>query len=212
VAQSLADAPTEVLIQALESDDLKMRAAATYYLGRRAEAGELEILPVLIELLVDPQIEISDVAVEHLRAVGEPAVLPLLTALCDHGRHPSIRGMAARGLGNIRDDRALKPMLKILQDRTDDTGVRFRCAFYLGRLGDVRAVEPLGRILTASDDSAEVRQAAAAGLEELKDQRAVPFLLVALGDESLHNFAWNTLARLVGIAEADRLSALAAGG
>jgi HEAT repeat protein len=75
----------------------------------------------------------------------------------------------------------------------------------------VRAVEPLGRILTASDDSAEVRQAAAAGLEELKDQRAVPFLLVALGDESLHNFAWNTLARLVGIAEADRLTALADG-
>jgi len=203
--RSLGDQSTEALIQALDTDNLEIRSAATWYLGRRACNGELELVPHLIDLLVDPHIEVSEVAVEHLQRVGAPAVDQLLAALRGPGRHPSIRKMAARGLGNIHDDRALEPMLSILQDRKEDTGVRHLCAFYLGRLGDVRALEPLGGILTAPDEYPEVRGAAAWALKELGDQRAVPFLLAALNDDVVYHPAWNTLVGLVGAAAADRL-------
>jgi len=210
IARSLGDQSTEALIQALDTENLEIRSVATWYLGGRACSGELAVIPHLIDLLVDPHEEVSEVAVEHLQRVGKPAVDQLLAALRDPSRHTSIRGMAARGLGNIRDERALEPMLSILQDREEDTGVRYRCAFYLGRLGDACAIEPLGGILTASDEHPEVRGAAAWALGELGDHRAVPFLLAALDDDVIHNSAWGSLARLVGTAAADRLSGLAA--
>lgn len=205
MARSLADQSTEALIQALDTENLEIRSAATWYLGGRACNGELELIPHLIELLVDPHEEVSEVAVEDLQRVGAPAVDQLLAALRDPERHTSIRGMAARGLGNIHDERALEPMLLILQDRKEDTGVRYMCAFYLGRLGDARATEPLGEILTTPDEPPTVRQRAAWALGELGDHRAVPFLLAALDDDVVYAAAWNSLSRLVGTAAADRL-------
>jgi HEAT repeat protein len=107
--------------------------------------------------------------------IGRPAVDSLIDAL----KHPDalIRQLAARGLGQIRDARAVEPLIASLKGRED---VRAAAATALGEIDDERAVEPL--IAAVKDPGANVRAAAARALGQLGDVRAVDRLIMGLRD------------------------------
>lgn len=81
--------------------------------------------------------------------IGEPAVLPLIDALCDG--NPSIRHGAADILGFLGDKRAVEPLIAILNDSNPD--IRRTASNSLGLLGDKRAVGPMIRLLEDDDES-----------------------------------------------------------
>jgi HEAT repeat protein len=107
--------------------------------------------------------------------IGRPAVEPLIGALKHHDS--LVRQVAARGLGQIGDLRAVEPLIDALRGRED---VRAVAAEALGRIDDVRAVEPL--LAALKDGVAGVRAAAARALGRLGDVRAVERLIAALKD------------------------------
>jgi HEAT repeat protein len=107
--------------------------------------------------------------------VGAPAVESLIDALRHHDS--LVRQVAARGLGQIGDARAVEPLIGALRGRED---VRAVAAQALGQIDDGRAVEPL--ISALKDGGSNVRAAAARALGQLGDVQAVDRLIGALKD------------------------------
>jgi HEAT repeat protein len=107
--------------------------------------------------------------------IGAPAVEPLIDALRHHDS--LVRQVAARGLGQIGDIRAVEPLIAALRGRED---VRAVAAQALGQIDDGRAVEPL--IAALKDSGSNIRAASARALGQLGDLRAVDRLIAALKD------------------------------
>ncbi len=104
----------------------------------------------------------------ELRRIGEPAVLPLLTAL--QHTDAQTRRWAAWGLGQLAEQRAFDPLVTALHDA--DWHVRASAAEALEHVGDTRAVEPLLQAL--ADPSFGVRSSVVWSLGKLGDTRAIP--------------------------------------
>ena len=83
-----------------------------------------------------------------------------------------VRSVAVRGLGEIRDVRAVEPLVEMLKDRS--WGVRSSAAEALADIGDSRAVEPLA---AAVDDGDSRLMAALQGLDR---ERAFDVLMQSL--------------------------------
>ena len=121
-----------------------------------------------------------DIAIRTLVAIGEPAVEPLIRALIDDPRH-LVRAGAARALGGIGAERALKPLLAALEDESGT--VRREAASALV------AIDPgegfYAQLAALQDPSYSVRLQAARELGQLADPRAVPALVLATEDKEL---------------------------
>jgi HEAT repeat protein len=138
----------------------------------------------------------------------------------------SIRGAAAKALGEIGDIRAVAPLIESLKD--DQSNVRATAANWLGKfgepavkllcaalkdnseyvrrfsadalgeIGDLRAVDPLCEAL--KDENKLVRQSSARSLGEIRDPRAVEPLIALLKDEE-KNVRGTSISALIMIGE-----------
>ena len=81
---------------------------------------------------------------------------------------PDVRWDAARGLGILRDARAVEPLLCALCD--PDPDVRRKAALALAKIRDHRAVEAL-QACSENDENQVVRWAAAWGLGRFQDRK-----------------------------------------
>jgi HEAT repeat protein len=81
---------------------------------------------------------------------------------------PNIRWDAARGLGILRDARAVEPLLCALGD--PDPDVRRKAALALAKIRDHRAVEAL-QSCSMNDENQVVRWAAAWGLGRFQERK-----------------------------------------
>ena len=116
-------------------------------------------------------------AVSLLGGCGDRA-LPKLLELLGHPDQ-NVRKMAAAGLAEIKDARAVEPLIAALND--EYCFVRYWSAVGLGHLGDARAIEPLiGRL---KDADGAVRTMAAWALVRVGDHRASQPLITALRDD-----------------------------
>jgi HEAT repeat protein len=95
-------------------------------------------------------------------------------------RHDLVRAYAARGLGELGEDRGLYPLMSLLGDK--DWRVAVNAARALGRSGDQRAVEPLVQL--ASDPNEHLALTAISALGALGGERASEVLEAGLGDEN----------------------------
>jgi hypothetical protein len=138
-------------------------------------------------------------AMEALKAIGAPAIDPLIAVLKDRDKDAGTRAAAARALGEMDDTRLVEPLITSLKDAPSDVreaaaealgkmaspmvvvplvaalkdfdfSVRWRAAEALGKIGDPKGVEPL--IAALRDGEPIVRQCAAEALRKFKDPRA----------------------------------------
>jgi len=96
---------------------------------------------------------------------GDIALASFLIAL-KHSDH-RVRWEGARGLGLLRDPRALGPLLQALKDERWE--VREQAALALGKLGDLRAVPALAAAWEDNAEDSDVREAAGKALLDIKE-------------------------------------------
>jgi HEAT repeat protein len=186
----------EPLVRALA--DPQLRSVAGPMVG---QIGDLRAVPLLVACLEDASDPVRKAAADTLDLlawspdrdevgaaywaakgqwhkcveVGAPAVEVLIGALKHHDS--LVRQLAARGLGEIGDARAVEPLIGALRGRED---VRAAAAVGLGQIDDARALEPLMGSL--KDAGSNVRAAAARALGQMGDPRAVDRLIGCLKD------------------------------
>ena len=186
----------EPLVRAL--DDAQLRVIAGTILGRIGDRSAVEPLIALLNEASDPvrkaaadtldllgwSPEHDEVGAAYWAAkgrwdrcveVGAPAADVLIGALRHHDS--VVRQLAARGLGEIGDARAVEPLIGALKGRED---LRAAAAEALGQIDDARAVEPL--VDSLKDAGSSVRAAAARALGRLGEPRAVDRLIGCLKD------------------------------
>jgi HEAT repeat protein len=95
------DAPLDVLIEALDSDDFSTRIRAVYFIGYRGQAAK-EAVPALVRTLEDSHMRESTLhALKSIGPSGSAAIPALFKALTAYPRQPATRWIAAHALANI---------------------------------------------------------------------------------------------------------------
>lgn len=112
-------------------------------------------------------------AVEQLLEFGDEALPPLREAL--YLSDTDVQVAAAKGLGELRNRRAVEPLMGALGSR--NAAMRSAAASALGEIGDPTAERPICALLGDSDLT--VRAAAATALGELGLEESIPALMEA---------------------------------
>jgi hypothetical protein len=128
-------------------------------------------IPVLLELLSDPDAEVRKYAARtfvHMGPMGE-AALPKLTDLL-RDDVPEVRSLAAGALASVerRKERAVPLLVGMLKD--PEPLVRRRIANLLGEFGESEEVVPALKE-ALNDEDKQVRVEAAAALERIEQGR-----------------------------------------
>lgn len=118
-----------------------------------------------------------DLVVKHY----DPTCLATLLHTLQAGE-AEMRGIAAVGLGKIKDRRAVEPLMAALSD--DDDTLRANAAWALGELKESRAVEPI--LMLLKDEWSYPRQQAAVALGKIGGPQAVDGLIAALAHPDMH--------------------------
>lgn len=142
----------------LSHEDWKQRYAALDAL----EPSEAT-LPLILQVIHDPKLQVRRLAVVYLGDVRTPQALQLL---CDALRDssPVIRRTAGDTLSDIGDEIATEPMIEALSDKSKL--VRWRAARFLFDIGDERSIPALR--IAADDVEFEVSLQARMALERIE--------------------------------------------
>jgi len=132
------------------------------------------------------------------RRVGNPQAGPVLLALLQ-GDGVFTRSFAARGLGAIKEARAVAPLVAILGNASEVVNVRIEAARALVDLGATQAADALAGILTTPTLDPNLRLEAATALGQLRSPRATELFVDLATDR------WPSMraAALTGLARAD---------
>jgi len=170
---------------------LKASPAIPYLIGILDDETDLEWVAGKLQMAVS---SLSNVYPSHtspakqamaaLKAIGEPAVMPLIIKLREKGSYG--RPNAARTLRLIGDKRAVEPLIQTLKEKP--SGNKWECqllkmqaAEALGDLGDYRAVKPL--INSLKSEEGWIKEHVANALVKLGDKRAFEPLMNSLTTE-----------------------------
>ena len=154
------------LMSALLSEDWVVRMHASRAIGRLASPQAVDTLVLLLQ---DKVPAVRDEAMAALKAIGEHAVIPLLTALKD--KDWRVRLKATEALGGLGSKTAVQSLLEIVQ-RDPDTAVRQDAIRALGNIGDPSATELLLGLL----DEPRLQIQAIEAIGKIGDRRTVPTL------------------------------------
>ncbi len=110
------------------------------------------------------------------RLVAKRDIRNLLTALGSEDK--DLRWMAAGGLGELRDQKAVEPLMQALSD--SDPDVRWKAAEALGSIGDSRATDALIPLLQDPDGTMRLQVIWALG--KIRDPRATAHIIRCLPD------------------------------
>ncbi len=150
----------EVLVEALESDDVHARRFAVAALWK---LGGEEVIPSMVEKLEDPDAVVRRLAISALlKFPDEKLVEPMLRKLEDEDS--AVRYSAASFFDNYPSREAFHQLVRALKD--EDRMVRTVAASALGKLGMPEAVPHL--IEALRDDDPWVRHCAAEALDRIK--------------------------------------------
>ena len=178
------DALCDVMIRALESHQLLIRASAVNQLVSLGKNYPQMSIPKILAAL-DPSIDFWTVRFGAVEALGEVAnkvtVTPLVRYL-ESDEDPDFRAMVAKQLGEMKDvaKEAGSSLIKALNDN-ESSETRENAAHALGQIQVPSAVEPLIKSLEKEYEE-YVRREMCWGLGELKDSKAVPVLMKSLKD------------------------------
>lgn len=117
-------------------------------------------------------------ASKALAAIGTPSLDPLLKALS--AKSPAVRGNAARALGIIGSEKAVKPLLSLQADKEPE--VRAQAVEALGFSKDPSVTAAMLKIYNDPEQEHEVQQAACNAIVRIGDPKAIDVLLARLED------------------------------
>ncbi len=178
------DALCDVMLRALESHQLLIRASAVNQLVSLGKSDPQMAIPKILAAL-NPSIDYWSVRFGAVEALGEIAnkttVNPLIRYL-ESDEDPDFRAMVAKQLGEMRDvaKEAGSDLIKALSDN-ESPETRENAAHALGLIRVFSAVDPLIKALEKEPEE-YARREMCWSLGELKDARAVPVLIKALKD------------------------------
>lgn len=226
-ASTVARASLDLLLQALDDPELRIRGVVVTALGKKQDTGALS--PLVKILSNDAQTTIRSKAARALGEIGNPEALgPLARALfTDVDEVASEAGLAISKLGgpeavtiliealrkpSLSARRSAVMQLKVMADPTSlpaflialtdsDRTVRRLAATGLGNLNDPRGVSALQNALADGDHA--VRSAVLAALVKIHGASAIPALLTCWNDEDadVHQDACQALQKLASTAE-----------
>ncbi len=206
------------LVAVLHDEDRAVREAAVAALRKIGQPAA----PALTVALQDPNSNVQEAAVSILKDVATPeAVEPLIGCLTN--KNWIMRMHAAKALGNLGDERAVRHLIPLLMDsvkavRVDATDalvrigrpavatllaalrheewiLRLHACEALGKIGAEEAVEPLCEVMLHDRDMA-VRQDAAKALGSVGHPAAFEALAKAVVDLSVRPYAVDALGKL----------------
>jgi len=173
-----------------------------------ATLGDRRAIPVLSQLLVDPDNHVRSAAaaaltrfsnfpappellatLENLNAPADIYAIQVLVASHDPKAVDALIAAMPKNpgviyaLGEAHDTRAVPALISYMQNPANDAGPRSTAAGSLGKLGDPRAVQPL--IASLADDNGQIVMQVSAALGMLKDKRAVAPLQQAMARWSI---------------------------
>lgn len=177
-------------LEALQSDDPQVRAAAADRLGRAKVAEAVE---PLFDLLDDADGNVRLQAAYALRRIRDPrASLHMIRLLNDE--EVAIRRTASTWFMTLtgNQSRLVEPLCDIMLEEDSRASTRDFAAMLLGKYGDERAVEPLHQLIRQYP---RIRLRAAQSLQRMADPRSIPLLIPLLqdGDMRVQNMAAKTL-------------------
>ncbi|MCP4652978.1 MAG: HEAT repeat domain-containing protein [Candidatus Omnitrophica bacterium] len=123
-------------------------------------------------------IEVISNEIRTIIAMGELAVQPLTEAL--KHRHPRVRWIAAKALGEINDPDAIVPLIRASGDR--DSSVRLTIVTTLGNSADLRVIEPLVLRLKDRDHCVQLAALVPFAAGKIKNSLAVAPIMDLLKD------------------------------
>lgn len=195
-----SDTAFDLLLHALEEDDVNSRRIAAETLG---SLGEKRAAPHLITALCDPSPEVVEGASWALGEIGVPALGQLKKALAHRDRE--LRKRALGIIIGIGSPRSVSDIIGSLS--SDDQDIRWRAAEALGGLGNSKAIGPLIECLRDSDR--DMRKIASSSLAEI-GRPAIPALIATLADRSsfVRDGARSALADIGGDAVPELIKAM----
>ncbi len=182
----------EGLIELLKHENPIVRMEATKALG---ELGDERVIEPLIQSWGDTSV-VYRRAEKALKAIGEPAVQPIIEALKDENK--DVRSGAAIMLADMCEKRAVEPLIEALKDEVED--VRGHAAYALSRIGDKKAFKPVVDALNSTKDSV-VRSYIIQSLGRLGNKGTIDLLRKLFKeskDDSLRLSAASALIKLCG--------------
>jgi len=160
-----------------ENEDRDVRKEIVEALGKIATEEEEAVVSLIGALDTSLGEKVSLV----LKKVGEPAVMPLISAL--NSDNQTVREKVITILGETREKRAVEPLLALLVDENEDEDFRgYYVAAALGSIGDARAVKQLIKFASKHAED-QLTCGSVRALGDIGDHRAVDALIAILDDE-----------------------------
>ena len=145
MAGSFSNETMELLIEALDDEDWRVRKEASSVIARMAR--EPVVVSRLLEALEQEEVGLRNAAAQALVEAGEDSIQMTIDRLATMGA--SSRQLALDVLSNSKDERAIKALVEALEDA--DVNVRVCAAEGLGKQGGVAAEQGLLQCLLSSD-------------------------------------------------------------
>jgi HEAT repeat protein len=186
------------LIADLDSEDASVRIGAARSLRKNADRAAPAV-PTLLDHITDDgaiydfelKFTVGEEAVHALKAIGEPAFVPIVQ--CLESNDAKMRVAAARILGQKRDRRAVVPLVATLKDPV--AGVRAAAVDALGSLSDPVVLEDLMQ-LAIRDTTPDVLREIPWSIRRLEGDHLEELLsLMELGKPTLKRAAVSCLSQ-----------------
>jgi hypothetical protein len=187
------------LVSALQSELPEFRWVVSHQFSSLGASGE-EAIPVLTEMLSDPDPLVCSAAVQALGDLGSGAAsaVPAIIGAYQYA-DTTTRYSYLRTLGQIKDERALPLMISALHD---DGYTAYESAQALGMMGEAAAPAVPDLIPLLQSDEHQVVTTAADTLGKIGSpaMQAVPDLIKLLGgpEDSYYYWAENALKSITG--------------
>ena len=108
--------------------------------------------------------------------MGDPKAAPVLLTLLQ-GEGTTTRAFAARGLGTIKEARAVVPLVAILNSPNEPLPIKIQAARALGAIGAREAIEPLAKVLTTPKMPANLRLEAVTALGAFRNPELIDYFV-----------------------------------
>jgi HEAT repeat protein len=163
-------------------------------------------IPALTSALDDRDERVRAIAIDGLKSIGRPQVVPLIADRLDKDKSVFVKKAAAYALGHLGSTAGTGALVRALKDK--DVEVRSATAVALSRYRDTASVPGLISALSDKSDFVRAHAVLALGVNGRAAGQAVPLLIERLDSDPSHNVKREAAIALGKIGDASALTSL----